>query len=137
MNTDRCNPTSPSPPSPISNDESNQLISHFSFDPDCLREGQRGKHINPRPSITLETNPLKIQQPPEIAPCSDFQRDLRRLNYMLYETNDYSFLPMKFSSKLVNSMGNMNFVAGPVPISFSVSKYCRVIVFSSMPCAVS
>jgi hypothetical protein len=41
----------------------------------------------------------------------------------------YFFDLVKFSSMLVNSMGKMNFVAGLVPISFKVSKYCSVMVF--------
>lgn len=42
----------------------------------------------------------------------------------------YFSLPRrKFSSMLVNSIGKMNLVAGPAPMVFRVSKYCRVIVF--------
>lgn len=49
----------------------------------------------------------------------------------------YSVFLTKFSSRLVNSIGKMNFVAGEVPISFSVSKYCSVIVLWSTVCAIS
>ncbi len=47
----------------------------------------------------------------------------------------YEELPprLKLSSRRVNSIGKMNFVAGLAPISFSVTKYCRVMIFRFMP----
>jgi hypothetical protein len=41
----------------------------------------------------------------------------------------FSLPERKFSSKLVNSIGKINLVAGLVPMIFKVSKYCKVIVF--------
>lgn len=41
-----------------------------------------------------------------------------------------TYFPLvKFSSRLVNSIGKMYLVDGLMPIALSVSKYCRVIVF--------
>ena len=47
----------------------------------------------------------------------------------LSRTGSSYFFWMKFSSMLVNSIGKINLVEGAIPIAFSVSKYCKVIVF--------
>jgi len=73
---------------------------------------------------------------PSLNPTGDTELPPHSVSPWLSQMNIYLSDPLtNFSIMLVNSIGKMNLVAAPTPIAFSVSKYCRVIVFWSTVCA--
>ncbi len=84
-------------------------------------KGEHANQVQERPGIFRKANLLQAAELVQVAPGGLLNVD-ELLSY-------FSDPLIKLLSILVNSIGRINFVAGEVPMVFSVSKYCKVIVF--------
>ena len=107
----------------VPRDKADHAAGMVGFESHNVWKGEYADQVPEGPGIQWKANLFQVAQLVQIAPGGLLNVDeLRR-----YFSDPFR----KLLSILVNSMGKMNFVAGEVPMVFSVSKYCRVMVFWS------
>ena len=91
------------------------MAGHLGYIAHGFREGERCQDIDPRPRIGLETHLLEAKHRAEVTPtCRAHLHPILRL-HLKHVLLVYPSPLRKLSSRLVNSIGKMNFVEGLAP----------------------
>jgi hypothetical protein len=113
----------------ISRDKADHASCTIGFKTNHVGESEHANQIQQRPGILWEADFFKMSELVQVAPAGLLDR---------YGLRSYFSNPLiKLPSRLLNSIGKINFVAGEVPMAFNVSKYCKVMVFWSTVCALA
>lgn len=105
----------------VSRDKADHAAGKVGFQSHNIWKGEHADQIPERPGIQWKANLLQVAQLVQVTPGG-----LLNVEELLRYFSD----PLiKLLSMLLNSIGKINFVDADVPMVFSVSKYCKVIVF--------